>query len=535
MKIAKTSRSIRIKALTLLSLMVLDLIIPLTASALTGGPSQPEVQSFEPVGTSDMVDVFSGDFNYNIPLLDVNGYPINIAYHAGISADQEASWVGLGWNINPGTINRSVNGLPDDMNGEDVTKELNMKDNWTLALNGSLSFELFGKGLTKAQKKASYGKGKNKGDLTWNLGIKYNSYRGLGANWGANLSHKIAKKSGLNAGLAMDYSDEGGMDISPSISMSQYNESKKRSSRFNVGGTFNSRAGMRSMNVSTTVTQKHSPGSIVKNGESHKTIKSTSGKASGMYSFGSSTYSPGISTPFSGFGLDFNYKTGTELFGLAPTLTLGGSYSNQYIRKADQEITKKGYGYLYEHDAPQPDQASERDFLLDFQRQNELPLMEMTPYLPWAQHTHDMYGVSAQGVGGTYRLFRNEIAVLHDDYRKSKDNGYRLGLEASATPNLAKGGLNLGYNHSGSESGLWDEGNALYTRIGAVNNKFDEAHYTSDGNKAKHYYANNVDYEPVFFREANELIPQNEEFLNLIGREQNVHPTGEQHLVRRRK
>ena len=40
---------------------------PYSSFALTGGPSQPEVQSFEPVGTSDMVNVFSGDFVYNIP------------------------------------------------------------------------------------------------------------------------------------------------------------------------------------------------------------------------------------------------------------------------------------------------------------------------------------------------------------------------------------------------------------------------------------------------------------------------------------
>jgi len=33
---------------------------PSTTFALTGGPSQPEVQSFEPVGVSDMVDLFSG-------------------------------------------------------------------------------------------------------------------------------------------------------------------------------------------------------------------------------------------------------------------------------------------------------------------------------------------------------------------------------------------------------------------------------------------------------------------------------------------
>ena len=41
-----------------------------------------------------MVDLFSGDFNYNIPLMEVGGYPINLSYHSGIGMDQEASWVG---------------------------------------------------------------------------------------------------------------------------------------------------------------------------------------------------------------------------------------------------------------------------------------------------------------------------------------------------------------------------------------------------------------------------------------------------------
>jgi hypothetical protein len=44
-----------------------------------GGPNQPEMQSFTPAGANNMVDMFSGDFSYNIPLLDVGGYPVNIA------------------------------------------------------------------------------------------------------------------------------------------------------------------------------------------------------------------------------------------------------------------------------------------------------------------------------------------------------------------------------------------------------------------------------------------------------------------------
>src|ERR1700757_4737793 len=121
----------RVFAIKLLLAILFQVGFPTYTFALSGGPSQPEVESFTPVGTSDMVDVFSGDFSYNIPLLDVDGYPINIAYKSGITMDQEASWVGLGWNINPGVINRNMRGLPDDFSGEQIVKETNMKTNKT--------------------------------------------------------------------------------------------------------------------------------------------------------------------------------------------------------------------------------------------------------------------------------------------------------------------------------------------------------------------------------------------------------------------
>ncbi|MFN9801923.1 MAG: hypothetical protein ACK54P_18040, partial [Bacteroidota bacterium] len=95
-----------------------------------------------------MVDIFSGDFTYNIPLLDVEGYPINIAYQSGISTDQEASWVGLGWNINPGVVNRTMRGIPDDFCGDQIKKEYHVKNNVTtgVSASGQVS-ELFGKKL----------------------------------------------------------------------------------------------------------------------------------------------------------------------------------------------------------------------------------------------------------------------------------------------------------------------------------------------------------------------------------------------------
>ncbi|MEL7145779.1 MAG: hypothetical protein AAFO69_05390, partial [Bacteroidota bacterium] len=91
---------------------------PTAALALTSGPTAPEYTSFEPVDTTDMVNLNTGDFNYNLPLLEVpgpaGGYPLSLSYHAGIQPSEEASWVGLGWTLNPGAIARDVNGFPDD-------------------------------------------------------------------------------------------------------------------------------------------------------------------------------------------------------------------------------------------------------------------------------------------------------------------------------------------------------------------------------------------------------------------------------------
>ena len=151
-----------------------------------GGPDQPEVQSFTPIGTTDMVDPFTGDFSYNIPLMDVDGYPINMAYSAGVTMDQESSWIGLGWNLNPGVVNRSMRGLPDDFNGQDsVKKNMNLKEHVNLMTNlGSYYPELFGLSGDEAQ------------DLLGHVSLSYDSYKGLMASIvGLGAKARIPKKN----------------------------------------------------------------------------------------------------------------------------------------------------------------------------------------------------------------------------------------------------------------------------------------------------------------------------------------------------
>lgn len=75
---------------------------------------------------ADMVDLFTGDFVYSVPLLTVTGpngeaFPISATYRSGIRTNQEASWLGLGWELGTGEISRQVNGVPDDWKGKTAT------------------------------------------------------------------------------------------------------------------------------------------------------------------------------------------------------------------------------------------------------------------------------------------------------------------------------------------------------------------------------------------------------------------------------
>jgi len=100
-------------------ILLITLLMGVSLSfALQGGSVQPDYLQFEPADMQDLVSMQTGDFAYSLPLGDVPGpygsYPLSISYHAGVTPQQEATWVGLGWSLNPGVINRDVRGVPDD-------------------------------------------------------------------------------------------------------------------------------------------------------------------------------------------------------------------------------------------------------------------------------------------------------------------------------------------------------------------------------------------------------------------------------------
>lgn len=224
--------------------LVVEIFFPAVSYALTSGPSQPEHVQFAPVSADNTVDLFSGDFSYNIPLFELpgpdGGYPFNLTYQAGIGVEDEASWVGLGWNISPGAINRQMRGLPDEFTGKGdykdlVTQKLHKRDNITdaLSIGATLNKEFFGsesswKGFKEVTELATPKGGLGIG---LNLTFRNNSYTGVGYAISPSISgnlpivsfglgDKLTGAIGLNASLGATLDSENGASLNGGVNVS---------------------------------------------------------------------------------------------------------------------------------------------------------------------------------------------------------------------------------------------------------------------------------------------------------------------------
>lgn len=467
--------------------LLFQIISPTVAFALTGGPSQPEVQSFEPVGTSEMVDPFSGDFNYNIPLMDVDGYPINIAYHSGITMDQEASWVGLGWNINPGVINRSMRGIPDDFNGDIVKKKISMKPNRTYGLNGGVGAELFG----------AFG-------IDLGMGVRYNNYNGVSMENSLNLSLSAGdpNKAQGTLGLGITSSSDEGLSLNPSLSFSAKVSGNESSTSTklgaSIGTSFNSRGGLKALTISTSVsvtanqTSTHKAIDDAGKEYEYKTTdasQSYGGAKSATFDFGMPTYTPMAGPSMRNFSITGNFKIGAEIYPLHPHLTIGGYYSCQKLSATT--INSPAYGYMNADEGTKYDNS-----LLDFNREKDGSFTPHTPTLPLTNFSYDIYSVSGQGVGGSYRPFRSDLGHVYDPKTNTTSDGISTGFEIGIG-NLTHFGFDLSVTDVQTKTGRWSSDNQAANRLthrGATSDPLYEKYYFKEANEKS------VDSDPDFLK-----------------------------------
>jgi len=406
--------------------MAYQLISPVVSFALTTGPSQPEVQSFEPVGTTDMVDLFTGDFVYNIPLLDVEGYPINISYHSGGDMEQEASWVGLGWNINPGAVNRTVRGMPDDFNGEQIAKTLNIKNERNIRVGLGAGAELLGLGDPIFNFSV---------DASTNVNVS--NYRGVSVDFGVGAGVNVIGMA--SAGINLGVSSQGGADIDYNLGFtfrtSQIVSSDVGASLgINYGSGYNTRSGLKSKNWSFTTGVSIAGRNI--DGPSFGT----------RVPIGVQNYLPVITNSSKLSVLRGQIKLGGEFFGVYGHVLVNGMISNM---KYDANGSKNGYGYLY------ADRATEND-IQDFTRDKDGMFNETMKFLAPGNMTYDIYSVSGQGTGGSFRPFRNDFGSVYDPRISNEGSEFSMELEAGLG-NAIELGSNFTVSSTTTKAGPWDD------------------------------------------------------------------------------
>lgn len=461
-------KKIRFFAKSLLLVLTYQLLYPLNALALSTGPTQPEVQSFEPVGTTDMVDLFTGDYVYNLPLLDVEGYPINISYHGGVGMEQEASWVGLGWNINPGAINRTVRGIPDDFNGDSLKKEYHIKDEEFIRIGGELGGETTGMGDP------------NLINLQLSIGANLNisNYRGMSADF--NFGCGVGLTRFISAGVNLGVGSQSGASIDPyagfGIASSQIlGKGAGVGIGVNIGSGYNTMSGLKDISLNTNI--------------------SVAGVSSNIYTknipIGIKNYVPVITSSSAMESYFGRIKIGGEFMWSNVWGATKGMYSK--VEHDDSYASRRSYGYLYSENANQIS-------IHDFSREKDGLFNPNMKYLPVASRTYDVFNVSGQGTGGAFRPFRNDFGSVFDPvvlpHKISMDVSAQL--EASFGQLFAFGAdISLGFTIPAS--GPWNHIKKPYAPKPTPEVDND----------------NNI-FENVYFKMAGDNTPVNQNYWNVI-------------------
>ncbi|WP_298320827.1 hypothetical protein [uncultured Aquimarina sp.] len=470
----RKSRVTKVIASYLAIQMIIQMAQPMQLFALTSGPSQPEFNSFTPIGTSDMVNLSSGNFNYNIPIMDVGGYPLNLAYDSGVTMDQEASWTGLGWNLNVGQINRQVRGIPDDFKGDLMEYENNMKPNVTVGIHTALDPQVFGiesvDGVVQKPKEGDAGGP----TISIGMGINYNNYTGISFKPSFGLNFQLTDN--VKVGFEASSSATDGATIAPNVSAKGGSKSIFKGAvggTLNAGVSYNSNRGLTSFNMSAGIETKSFKVGENTKGKDAENSFSTSG--SGSISFTNPTWTPRKRTAFTDINGTVAVSVGGDIWGLDGEFELSAMGSIQKIK--DPIRIEKAYGYEFTGFA-------ETNDILDYNREKEQLIGKNMLALPTTTYTYDLYSVQGQGAGGMFRPFRSQVGQINDEFIQDESDSFSLGVEIE--PGTGQHvGVNFTTAPSESHTGIWN--------TKALQHFKQEREDTRKGNEK-------LDYEPVYFK-----------------------------------
>lgn len=387
------------------TIIVLGVFLGIFQTGFAQGPNAPEAGSFEPIDAVDMINLVTGDFSYVLPLLDVpspeGGYPLTLAYHSNIAMGQDASWVGLGWNINPGAVMRNVSGIPDDWrrsrkytsiyNAGGVSKSISVGVG--VGING------FGMGIY-----ASYSENKTfGGENSYGFDVGVNASIGVG-------DFGIGGSLGTDGvGLGVGYSPNGLNQAGPNfgVNVSQSFKNGSTSVGLNVGGNaLSDRYAVPSASMGVTFNTK---GGLF--------LSSNQGGSSAIgamdntgLNFKNDSFS--ITIPFYCFNISFGYSRSKYWLYEMDYHTFNGSL---YAGDMDELLLENNFNYKVAFDSYEALYGPNAANQLDNTNFNYIG--------------YDSYSVSGQGISGSMQpiLFEEGVLFNKEDILTTYDSGTRNG------------------------------------------------------------------------------------------------------------
>ncbi|MFM9841173.1 MAG: hypothetical protein ACKVOQ_23115 [Cyclobacteriaceae bacterium] len=384
---------------------LLNVLAPTISWALTSGPTAPEATSFEPVDTTDMVNLATGDFTYNIPLLEVpgpaGGYPLSLSYHAGIQPNEDASWVGLGWTLNPGALNRTVSGYADDF------KDVPGVDR-SFWVGGSRS--------------------------TYSVGVTVGKALGPNVSAGLTFSDDSNKGFGVGGYVGAGYGFESGANVSTTIGITPYGDHYS-STGVSVGlAQTSGKAFNLGLQAGASIDQDGATSSYIHAGVSYKKgEKGTSHSILGA-SLSSSGGGPSVSVGGGSVGIHngksgsvstsgYDYSISIPISNVL-TVHLGASYQRYWT---DETATVLTNGSLYYPKTILSEGDLDHKAFDTYDLLNNLDNLQTKPdeQLNGSFADYDHYSVLGQGIAGSIKPYHYK-SFLYRQNKKNKDDQYTV-------------------------------------------------------------------------------------------------------------
>ncbi len=433
----------KIVSLIIALVILVQSFIPTRVYALTSGPKSPDFSGFSPATTTDMVDLSSGDFNYNLPLLEVpgsngGGYPISLSYNSNVNSEQEASWVGFGWTLNPGNIDRNLRGYPDDYSDQEVDFYNKTRPNWSLSKTNSTGVEAYS------------------ADVNASSTVRFNNYNG----------YYFANSVGVSifgVGARVNY-DENGTTFSPEINVLKLFNSFSKKSDKKISIEEAKANGVNSHSFSSNILGKFS--SSLNSSLLNNTF--------GVYTFSQSSKSVTVDSRkgwIANFSTNLQGNPAPTNFGVYGGFN--GGFNVTYPEMFNQE---KAFGYL------NTSECKNLKGLMDYYMEKETPFSKRDVFIGMPFSNYDVFAVTGEGISGGFRSYPERIQNYRPSGHDTNISILNIGVEIGVGL-FFSGGVDVGGGSQKTEYKKWGadypKGDKNYFRFNS--DLGGEIEYSKDG------------------------------------------------------